>query len=260
MKQEKRREVGFDLSGDGRVRQAVLRHRMDVMLNVTCSFDPAKMIFSGCKERGAHSMIRADRGEPVVLVFTDQNFPAVLYSEDKEHCIGVVRAEHGSVREIGFMVTDMLDGVALAPGSVVLVGSVSDLAKQGVSGYTEEVARTVRILKEKLGPNVQVGILPPVLLGGVNSFNLLRGIVEVETWVERLEGGEGALLQRTRAEVIKRMWEGGVGKRRSVEERLHTVPKGVEGFEKMYMRCTGWSGMPERVSPLSSEGEAAIVG
>jgi hypothetical protein len=75
----------------------------------------------------------------------------------------VVRAEHGSMREIGFMMTDMLDGVALAPGSVILVGSVSDLAKQGVSGYTEEVARTVRILKEKLGPNVQVGILPPIL-------------------------------------------------------------------------------------------------
>jgi hypothetical protein len=170
MKQEKRREEGFDLSGDGRVRQAVLCHRMDVMLNVTCSFDPATMICTGCKERGAHSMIRGDRGEPVVLVFTDQNFPAVLYSEDKEHCIGVVRAEHGSMREIGFMVTDMLDGVALAPGSVILVGSVSDLAKQGVSGYTEEVARTVRILGEKLGPNVQVGILPPILLGGVNSL------------------------------------------------------------------------------------------
>jgi hypothetical protein len=75
-----------------------------------------------------------------------------------------------------------------------------------------------------------------------------------------LEGGEGALLQRTRAEVIKRMWDGGVGKRRSVEERLHTVPRGVEGFEKVYMRCTGWSGMPERVGPLSREGEAAIVG
>ncbi len=56
------------------------------------------------------------------------------------------------------------------------------------------------------------------------------------------------------------MWEGGVGKRRSVEERLHTVPRGVEGFEKIYMRCTGFSGMPERVSPLNSEGEAAIVG
>ena len=120
----------------------------------------------------------------MVLVFTDQNFPAVLYSEDKEQCIGVVRAEHGTIREIGFMVTDMLDGVTLAPGSVILVGSVSDLAKQGVSGYSEELARTVRILREKLGPNAQVGIVPPILLGGVNSFNLLRGIVEVETWVE----------------------------------------------------------------------------
>jgi hypothetical protein len=260
VKQEKRREVGFDLAGDGRVRQTVLRHRMDVMLNVSCSFDPATMTCSGCKERGVHSMVRGDRGEPVVLVFTDQNFPAVLYSEDKEQCIGVVRAEHGTIREIGFMVTDMLDGVTLAPGSVILVGSVSDLAKQGVSGYSEELARTVRILREKLGPNAQVGIVPPILLGGVNSFNLLRGIVEMESWVERLEGGEGALLQRTRAEVIKRMWDGGVGKRRSVEERLHTVPRGVEGFEKVYMRCTGWSGMPERVGPLSSEGEAAIVG
>ena len=56
MKQEKRREVGFDLAGDGRVRQTVLRHRMDVMLNVTCSFDPATMVCSGCKERGNHSM------------------------------------------------------------------------------------------------------------------------------------------------------------------------------------------------------------
>ena len=260
VKQEKRREVGFDLAGDGRVRQTVLRHRMDVMLNVSCSFDPATMTCSGCKERGVHSMVRGDRGEPVVLVFTDQNFPAVLYSEDKEQCIGVVRAEHGTIREIGFMVTDMLDGVTLAPGSVILVGSVSDLAKQGVSGYSEELARTVRILREKLGPNAQVGIVPPILLGGVNSFNLLRGIVEMESWVERLEGGEGALLQRTRAEVIKRMWDGGVGKRRSVEERLHTVPRGVEGFEKVYMRCTGWSGMPERVGPLSREGEAAIVG
>ncbi len=91
-------------------------------------------------------------------------FPAVLYSEDKEQCIGVVRAEHGTIREIGFMVTDMLDGVTLAPGSVILVGSVSDLAKQGVSGYSEELARTVRILREKQGPNAQVGTLPPVLL------------------------------------------------------------------------------------------------
>ncbi len=115
-RQEKRKEAGFDLAGDGRVRQAIMRHRLDVLLNVTCSFDPVTLRCSGCKERGVHSVVRGERGEPVVLVVTDQNFPAVLYSGNKEPCIGVVRAEHGSIREIGFMVSDLLDGVALAPG------------------------------------------------------------------------------------------------------------------------------------------------
>ncbi len=73
---------------DGRVRQTVLRHRMDVMLNVTCSFDPATMICSGCKERGNHSMIRGDRGEPVVLVFTDQNFPAFCTVRTRSTVLG----------------------------------------------------------------------------------------------------------------------------------------------------------------------------
>ncbi len=34
------------------------------------------------KVRGKHSVVGADSGEPVVLVITDQNFPAVLYSGD----------------------------------------------------------------------------------------------------------------------------------------------------------------------------------
>jgi hypothetical protein len=159
-------------------------------------------------------------------------------------------------------VADLLDGVVLPTGSVILVGSVSDLARQGVSGYTEELARTIRILREKLekkGSKVQVGAMPPVLLGGVNSFNLMRSILEVEAWVEKLVGGEGALLHKTRAEVVNWMWGSGLGKRRNVEERLHTVPKGVEGYDKVYMRCTGWSNMPERVTPLSKVGEKAII-
>jgi len=261
-KQEKRREAGFDLGGDNRIKQTILRHRMDTMQNITCSFNPADLTCEGCKGRGKHSVVGADNGEPVVLVVTDQNFPPVLYSGDGGACIGVVRVEFGSIRDIGFLVADLLDGVALPAGSVILVGSVSDLARQGVSGYTEELARTVRILREKQekkGCKAQVGAVPPVLLGGVNSFNLMRSILEVEAWVERLVGGEGALLHKTRTEVVNWMWGSGLGKRKNVEERLHTVPKGVEGYEKVYMRCTGWSSMPERVAPLSKAGERAIV-
>jgi len=129
-KNEKRKEAGFDLGGDSRVKQTILRHRMDTMQNITCSFNPADMTCSGCKVRGKHSVVGADSGEPAVLVITDQNFPAVLYSGDGGACIGVVRVEFGSIRDIGFLVGDLLDGVRLPQGSVVLIGSVSDLARQ----------------------------------------------------------------------------------------------------------------------------------
>ncbi len=234
-KNEKRKEAGFDLGEDSRIRQTILRHRIDTMQNITCSFKPEDMTCSGCKGRGKHSVVGTDNGEPAVLVVSDQNFPAVLYSGDGGACIGVVRVEYGSIRDIGFLVGDLLDGVKLPPGSVILVGSVSDLARQGVSGYTEELTRTIRILrekKEKQGVKVQVSALPPVLLGGVNSFNLLRSIVEVEAWAEKLEVGDGALVHKTRAEVVNWMWGSGLGRRKNVEERLHTVPKGAEGYKK----------------------------
>ncbi len=32
---------------------------------------------------------------------------------------------------------------------------------------------------------------PPVLLGGINSYRLLRNIVEAEQWAENLIGGGG---------------------------------------------------------------------
>jgi hypothetical protein len=45
-------------------------------------------------------------------------------------------------------------------------------------GYTDELARTLRILKQKLGGRVEVVALPPVPLGGINSFATLRAVVE----------------------------------------------------------------------------------
>jgi hypothetical protein len=189
---------------------------MDTMQNITCSFNPADLTCEGCKGRGKHSVVGVDNGEPVVLVVTDQNFPPVLYSSDGGACIGVVRVEHASIRDIGFLVADLLDGVRLPAGSVILVSSVSDLARQGVSGYTEELTRTIRILREKqekIGSKAQVGAVPPILLGGVNSFNLMRSILEVEAWAEKLVGGEGALLHKTRAEVVNWMWGSGLGRR-----------------------------------------------
>jgi hypothetical protein len=113
----------------------------------------------------------------------------VLFSEDEKPCVSVMRVEGGTMKEIRFAVWDLLDGIDVAEGSLILVGSVSDLDSQGVSGYSDELARTIRVLREKLGNHVQVVVMPPVLLGGVNSPRLVQNIIETEYWVGETGGG-----------------------------------------------------------------------
>jgi hypothetical protein len=188
---QRMKEAAFNLRGEGRLEKVVWRHRLDEGQNITLSYNPASMTCSGCKVRGVHSVVGAEDGRPVVLVASDQNFPPTLFSEDGDACIGILRMEFGTAKELGFAVGDLLHGISLPAGSVILIGSPTDLGRQGIVGYTEELARSLRILKEKQGGMVEVVALPPVPLGGLNSFATLRAVVEAEHWAERLEGGGG---------------------------------------------------------------------
>ncbi len=74
------------------------------------------------------------------------------------------------------MIGDMLDGITVPRGSAILVGSVSDVGRQRLVGYAGELTRTLQIVKDKLGKEVQMVAILPVLLGGINSYRLLRNI------------------------------------------------------------------------------------
>jgi hypothetical protein len=73
-----------------------------------------------------------------------------------------------------------------------------------------------------------------------------------------LEGG-GILLRKTREVVKQNIANLGIGKVKRPEEIVHTLPKGVEAWEKVRMRMVGWSGMPARAGMLTEAGEAAVV-
>ena len=155
--------------------------------------------------------------------------------------MGIMRIEFGTAKELGFAVADLLHGISLPAGSVIMVGSTSDLNRQGIGGYTDELARSLRVLKDKQGGRVKVVALPPVLLGGINSFRLLRLVVEVEHWAERLEGGDGVLLKKTRGEVVNKIGEHRVGVVREPEEKVDTLLREVEGWKKMRVRSLAWA-------------------
>ncbi len=115
----RRKEAGFNVSGEGRMSNLVWRHRMDEGSNITLSFNPANMRCSGCLVRGDHSVVGAEDGRPVVLVASGLNFPPVLFSGDNEACVGILRIEYGTAKELGFAVADKLHGISLPAGSVI---------------------------------------------------------------------------------------------------------------------------------------------
>jgi hypothetical protein len=64
---------------------------------------------------------------------------------DDKACVGLVRVEGGSVKEIGFVIGgSAIDGTEISGGSAILVGSVSDLGRQGLTGHTEDSADSQR--------------------------------------------------------------------------------------------------------------------
>jgi hypothetical protein len=56
----RRKECGFDLFGDDRVKDAVMRYQMDCNVTMLLSFNPANMVCKGCAKRGKHSRIEQE--------------------------------------------------------------------------------------------------------------------------------------------------------------------------------------------------------
>ncbi len=114
-------------------------------------------------------------------------------------------------------------------GSIILVGLVSDLDSQGVSGYSEELARTMRILSEKIGNSMQVAAIPPVMLGGVNSPRLVSAIIETKFWAEGLEGSDNSFLSNTRRTIMEKIALHGVGRVEKPREEIHISTNLITG-------------------------------
>jgi len=254
-----RREGTFCLEGDGRVRKTVKRYREEPPMNMTLSFDPSSLICVGCTKRGPHSVAGLDDGKPIVLVACDQSFPPVLFSKDEESCIAVMRIEDGGIKEISYAVADLFAKINLPEGSVILLGSVSALAKMGTIPYAEELVRSIRIIGEKLGGRVSVHPFVPIPICGINNSRVIRSIMERDVWMEKMEGPVGVIHKRTRDSLKHAISKHGEGAKKSNDEQVLVLPAGISSREKISIRSVGWRNMPVRVYPISEESEMDMV-
>ncbi|MFN9909348.1 MAG: hypothetical protein ACK56F_25070, partial [bacterium] len=77
---------------------------------------------------------------------------------------------------------DLAKGYDLPVGSVVVLSSLSLLARMGTAAYAEEVVRSFARLRDAYGSSIRVVHGFPVLVGGLEDEPLIRSMREIECW------------------------------------------------------------------------------
>jgi hypothetical protein len=138
--------AGFAVVGNTRQFAAKNFHDTDGCHNISSSVDHDGLVCLACDP--PHSLVSSmSRGEPVAVVVCDQNFPPIMPAKDGK-CVVVIRVEDGRLFELERAFKDIFSSHCaphdkLPLGSIVLVGSLSHLARYGLESYTCDLNKTL---------------------------------------------------------------------------------------------------------------------
>jgi hypothetical protein len=205
--------AGMVETGDGRILSGGLSLALNKKKITTTSFDSAWFCFK-CSLHNIRPALRT-RGEAggsprQAIVLSDQNFPATLPVCSTQQCFKIIRMENGAVLDLVSYLVDLVGNRIVPPGSIVFVGSVTHLANVGLVAYVQDIVEAGRIIRHKLGRDVRVSPLPPMLMSGIDSGSVIRELYEYCTWAESYFPADLYLYEtfHTALDIIKRTGEG----------------------------------------------------
>jgi hypothetical protein len=150
----------FLVDNDRRIEALYMESDVSNGKNISYSFNPNTLECGCCGKFGNRA-----GGEKLVWVFTDQNFSPILPNVGDGQCMKIVRFENGNLLT---MVSSFLvkHSTVVVNGDIVLVGSASQLAREGLVGYVNSLLETTN--RVRLGSRRECVVLPGpfILLGG----------------------------------------------------------------------------------------------
>jgi hypothetical protein len=199
MKYDRNEGGGLLAQGDERLLRNSNLCSMELKRNTSASFNPDSGKCVTCLN-SSHSAWRSRNGGPIALSLTDQHFPANIPADESGECIRVLRVEDGSVAELAELADELLRIMpreGLPKGSIILYGSVSQLAVDSAERYASEWVKNRNWLKARLG---EVMVVPAIFLSGSGFEDkvAIRGLLDLAAWQDSLQDPELRLLRNTR--------------------------------------------------------------
>jgi hypothetical protein len=132
----------------------------------SCSFSPETLKCFCCIDPKPCAG-EGSGGKRVVFVASCQCFPPFVKVKDgKGDCLKVVRVEDGSLAEIMHALRKVLGGARISQGSVVVLGSLSELGRIGLQSYAAQLNKVSSELKAGFGNAVEVVPFVPIPMSG----------------------------------------------------------------------------------------------
>jgi hypothetical protein len=180
----------FFMAGDNRSLYANMEESTNDLLVSSTSFNRFNWECTSCETRHDLLPLRHERydweGGRKLFIITDQNMPLMLPSK-KGMCPAVLRIDGGHLRELGTNFLTILGRYAVPEGSVIMIGSLSHLMEEGRVGYAKAlVNEQIRFSKAFKNTVHVVPFVPPPLCG-TNDPDLMRAILDVAGWLEKVQ-------------------------------------------------------------------------
>jgi hypothetical protein len=250
---------GFGVKEDDRFAFNSNSFKVEKGRNISRSFDANSMMCVTCPS-GGHEVKQGKDGLPVVFALSDQHFSPCLPTTDRKDCIRVLRVEDGYLREITGEFVSVIGKRGLLPGSVILLGSLTHLERDGTAKYAEEWKRCRNWIQEDLG-GVMVLPLIPMPMEDITDKGTVRSLLEFLSWFEDLPETEVKLLSEARRSYVEKfLARTGNGRGWCDVRQSFSMPVDLSSSNTFTFNSRLWGNRPRRLAAFSEETERQWAG
>jgi hypothetical protein len=169
-------------------------------------------------------------------------------------------AEEGNLKEIVGEFIATIGRTRILPGSVILLGSLSQLARYGTGWYAEDWHKCRKWLKDDLG-DVMVLPLVPMPMELVEDESTVRSLLEFLSWFSCLPDVEARLLSETRKHFLDLYLPRiGTGKGWCDGRQSFIMPTSLSGSTFHIFKSRLWGERPKTLGAFSVEQERYWAG
>ena len=252
----------FLTMGDGRIGGCFLRANFGAKTNSCTSFDPDTMRCAVCRSPPHQVLERNGIKQKVekrrVFLVGDQALPAALPDRSNSgDCIAVIRVEHAGLKRLAEHFIELVKPFRLAPGSVVIISSATQLAGS-VEDYASDLVEIESWLAASFGGDLDLVPGPPFLLAGTEDQGLIRNLYDLQGWAATMKG-LGGILKGSMEEAWIGVREAG-RRERTAEVRCLKLPMEIRGrTEKQTWRSEPSEGIPVECGGMPEGREQKIL-